>query len=115
MASQKRRRVIRFSEPVEAMGDKVTELTMREPLVRDLLHAQVAADAACVDQNRRASPAEHEARLFSLLVGVPLEDMLDWPSWAYQDLQEAYVFLSRPGPAGQGETEGAPEAAAEET
>jgi len=97
MARQRRSRTIALSEPVEACGREVTELVMREPLVRDMLDAQVAAEMAVADQRRTATSAEVEVRLFAMLCGVPVEDLMGWPQSVYGALQDGYRFLSAPG------------------
>lgn len=98
MARERRMQIVQMPEPVWIGDVEATEVEMREPLVRDMLDAQVAADVACAAQGRRATQAEIEVRLFGLLCRVTVEDLLDWPQSAYAALQEAYVFLAAPPP-----------------
>ena len=94
MARETKTKHIPFPEKVPTAKGDVESVTMRAPLVGDMLAAQVAAAEACADQERQPTSAETEVRLFARLCGLIPEDIQDWPYWAYTDLQEAFRFLS---------------------
>ena len=77
--------------PLKVKEKEVLELTMREPLVEDMLEAaELAGDMS--------TAARLEVCTFAHLCDVPLADLLRMRQADYTKLQEAYGFLARSAP-----------------
>lgn len=74
------------------MGDgQVSELTMRKSTVNDRLDA---TRLVMID----ATQADVELHLFSLLCGVPVQDLEQLYDEDYDKIQEGYLFLKKQRP-----------------
>lgn len=82
-------KVIVLGTPLVVEGESLPRLTMREPLVEDMLEAaEMAGD--------HATSARLEVCTFARLCDVPLGDLMRMRQADYVLLQEAYGFLARP-------------------
>ncbi len=84
---------IMFDEPVLVSGTPTEKLTMRRQKVQDALDAEVLAGGGSV--------AGQEVALFSVLCGVPMEDLKEFDVTEYRKLQEGYLFLVEGAAKGQ--------------
>ncbi len=83
-------KTIKLDRPLRVGDNDVTELTMRQPLLGDMLDAyDMAPDGA--------SNATVEAYLIAVLCRTPIEDLRRMAMPDYQLLLAAYNFLSAAG------------------
>ncbi|UZP67654.1 phage tail assembly protein [Desulfovibrio mangrovi] len=86
-----RTKVIILGSPLVVKEKEVLELTMREPLVEDMLDAaELAGDMS--------TAARLEVCTLGHLCDVPLADLMHMRHADYTKLQEAYRFLARSAP-----------------
>lgn len=99
---------IKFDYPVNLSGVMRDCLSMRYPTAGDEEDGMTMA----VDNGRGDVPISGELCIFSILCGVPYEDLRTLPSSQYRKLRLAYnqLLTARPteAPAGEGDLNPAP-------
>lgn len=84
---------IEFDPPITVNGQKWASVTMRPSTMGDEEDAQVMAL-----ENASAAPLTQEMFLFSVLTGIPYDDMRAIPPYQYRILRAAYDELNKPRP-----------------
>ena len=77
---------IKLSRPLDINGASVTELTMREPKVKDMRLARTGT----------RDEADQEVRLFANLCEITPDNIDDLPVRDYGQLQEAFTTFTSP-------------------
>lgn len=93
---------ITFDTPLQSSGKTFASVNMRFPTVGDEEDAQVMA----VDLDRGGILLTAELCLFSLLTGIPYDDLRSMPSYEIKKFRKAYHEMNAPRPTARGTTRG---------
>lgn len=89
---------ITFDTPLQSSGKTFASVNMRFPTVGDEEDAQVMA----VDLDRGGILLTAELCLFSLLTGIPYDDLRSMPSYEIKKFRRAYHEMNTPRPTAKG-------------
>ena len=87
-------KTVKLSNPVVIAGNEVSELTMRQATVGDLLDAYDMAES---EMGKTPSDPRVEAYVVAACCGIPMQELLKMPRADYTNLVLARLFLDRAG------------------